>query len=58
VQLCGWIRNLELCAGGVDDSSYIQVVRVLEEQKQVKEADETSAESFFLNIFDKECRKG
>jgi hypothetical protein len=55
VQLCGWIQNLELCAGGIDDSGYIETVGVLEEQKQFADADETSAECF-LNIFDKGCR--
>jgi hypothetical protein len=25
VQLCGWIRNIELCTGGIDDSGYIEV---------------------------------
>jgi hypothetical protein len=55
VQLCGWIRNLELCTGGIDDSNYIEAVGVLEEQDEFSKADMTSLLSF-LNIFDKGYR--
>jgi hypothetical protein len=56
VQLCGWIQNLELCAGGIDDSRYMETAGVLNEQKWFAEVDETSEESF-LNTVDEEAHR-
>jgi hypothetical protein len=55
LQLCGWIRALELCTGSIPDTSYIDLVKVLKEQKEFAESD-VSTENGFLNIFDKGYR--
>jgi hypothetical protein len=55
LQLCGWIRAIELCTGAIGDSDYIDAVEILKEQKIFAEMDQSSS-SGFLNIFDKGYR--
>ena len=58
VQLSGWIRTLHLFTGGIDDSSYIDLCKILKQQKLFQELDrEALAEIIeFINILDKGYR--
>lgn len=55
VQQCGWIRSFHLCTGGIDDSHYLEVTKILERQKQFFDSDTSSAEAG-TNVFDKGYR--
>jgi hypothetical protein len=55
LQLCGWIRTIELCTGAIGDSDYIEAVNILKEQKIFADLDPSSILAF-LNVFDKGYR--
>jgi hypothetical protein len=52
LQLCGWNWNLKLCTGTIDDSNYLEEVKVLKDQAVLAAEDMTSSLSF-INILDK-----
>ena len=55
VQLSGWIRTLHLLTGGIDDSGYIDLVKILKQQKLFQELDREALAAIieFINILDK-----
>ena len=56
VQLCSWIFGLPLVTGHSADDHQIEDTKILVQQKQFSEKDETSNRCF-LNIFDKGYRQ-
>lgn len=55
LQLCGWIRAIELLTGGIGDTEYVTLAEVLKLQRDFAKWDQSSSETF-LNIFDKGYR--
>jgi hypothetical protein len=55
LQLCGWNRSLELCTGAIDDSNYLRMVKIFEEQEEFAAEDKSSSQTF-VNVLDKGYR--
>jgi hypothetical protein len=49
LQLCGWNRSLELCTGAIDDSNYLRMVKMFEQQEKFATAKDKSLSQTFVN---------
>jgi hypothetical protein len=53
LQLCAWNRSLGLCTGAIDNSKYLQAVKIFEEQERFATEDKASPQTFVAVLVDK-----